>query len=226
MLFRARKKEPITWTPLPRKFRSKKPPQKKQKSGLLSLLTIFLFIVVVILIAIIYFSTIYVNIPKKGVVTTTSKIQAIAASDLVASQKLKKVVVEENCYGFSAPFSFRKISRIDICSVFISLESPYGALVVDYRDNGGGQISSDILMRRATPEKYEESPMQGREGYDFMTFKNKENQNYERTAFLPLGNITIGITLKTDSPSNHDEEFKKILTSFYCVDGCKSGKLD
>ena len=131
MLLLKRKKRVITWTPLPERLKIKETCPKKRKSGILSLLTIFLFIVVIILLAIIYFSTVYVNMTHQKGAVTKAKTQTAFASELVAPKKLQKVVVEENCYGLTAPFNFRKISRVDVCSVFILLDSPNGVLVVD-----------------------------------------------------------------------------------------------
>jgi hypothetical protein len=102
--------------------------------------------------------------------------------------------------------------------MFISFESPYGSLVVDYRGNGGAAVSSDILMRKANPEKYEEtSSVQN--GNAFLMFRNKESINYEKSAYLQFTGTTIGITLKSDSSLNYDVEFLEL------EDGCAPGNF-
>lgn len=86
-------------------------------------------------------------------------------------------------------------------------------------------MSSDILMRKANPEKYEEtSSVQN--GNAFLMFRNKESINYEKSAYLQFTGTTIGITLKSDSSLNYDVEFLELLSSFYCKNGCQSATLD
>ncbi len=119
----------------------------------------------------------------------------------------------------------RKIKSFSRCSILISYDSPYGSLVVDYRGNGGAATSSDILMRRANTEKYEETSFTSNDR-KFLMFRNKESINFEKTAFLEIEGITIGISLKSDSSLNYDKEFQEIIQSFYCKNDCKSATLD
>lgn len=199
-----------------------------RKSNLLTLVTIFLSMIIIILLLIWYYSTIYMGIQNKESMqgASVSQDDPVKRSDMVAVDKLKRTILDEKCYGITVPFEIRKISRRGACSVFISLGSPSGSFTVDYRQTGNTDVSSDILMRRANSSKYKESTLPGRNGQTFVVFHNIQNENYECTAFLQLKSVTIGITLRSDSSEDFDTQFKDILSSFYCVNECKSDTLN
>lgn len=185
-----------------------------------SLTIIFLLVLLLLLLGMFFLSTKMVQNSSPKATDTSQEKQ----SSLVASTG-KKITLEEDCYGIAPMFAMRKVKSFNRCSMLISFESPYGSLVVDYRGNGGAAVSSDILMRKAKPDKYEEtSSVQN--GNAFLMFRNKESINYEKSAYLQLSGTTIGITLKSDSSLNYDAEFQEILSSFYCKNGCQSATLD
>lgn len=189
----------------------------------MSLLVIFLVILLLLLLGVFFFST-----KVSGKVTTKSTIanQAdLSASKQLDAAKAKKITLDEDCYGIVPRFGMRKVKSFNRCSILVSYDSPYGSLIVDYRGNGGASVSSDILMRKANPEKYEETTSVGN-NTTFLMFRNKESVNYEKTAFLQLKGLTIGITLQSDSSLNYDTDFQEILSSFYCKNGCQSATLD
>jgi hypothetical protein len=195
----------------------------RRKSNLASLLIIFLVILLLMLVGVFFFST-----KVGGKITTKATpngLEGPASSQGLAASSGKKITVEEDCYGIVPRFSIRKVKSFNRCSILISYDSPYGSLVVDYRGNGGAATSSDILMRRANTDKYEETTTSIQEN-KFVLFRNKESMNFEKTAFLELKGITIGITLKSDSTLNYETEFQEILTSFYCKNGCQSATLE
>ena len=186
-----------------------------------SLLIIFLILLVIVLLGIFFYTTKIVPTPS----TKTVKIRPdVQSSSLVASTG-KKITLEEDCYGIVPKFTIRKVKSFDRCSMLVSFESPYGSLIIDYRGNGGAAVSSDILMRKANKDRFEET-LSTVYKYTFMVFRNRESPNYEKTAFLQLKGTTIGITLKSDSSLNYDTEFQEILSSFYCKNECTSATLD
>lgn len=188
------------------------------KSHLSFLISIFLFILVLLLLGIFYMST---QVDTSNTDVRTEADQEKETASLVASQG-RKVVIERDCYGLEVRFGIRKMEAFDDCSLRVSLDSPHGMLVVDYRDTSGSAISSDILMRRTHPEKYEETEYTARE-QQYVVFRNKQSGNYEKTAFLQLPSTTIGITLRPDSSVSYDAEFQDILNSFYCKNECALG---
>ena len=195
--------------------------KSRVRTKILTLFVIFLLILLLILIGIFFLSTkIAYNTPP----TSIPRDQGEKSSSLVASSG-KKTTIEEDCYGIATRFAIRKVQSFHQCSLRVSFESPYGSLIVDYRGNGGASVSSDILMRKANPEKYEETTSVGN-NTTFLMFRNKESVNYEKTAFLQLKGLTIGITLQSDSSLNYDTDFQEILSSFYCKNGCQSATLD
>lgn len=173
-----------------------------------------------------YYSTVYVSrnqsLTSQG--TLIAKNDPATSSNLVAEVP-KKIVVAENCYGLTVPFEIRKINRLSRCSVSISLKPPMGMLTVDYREDGVGADDPNIGMRRANQTKYEESTIRGRDDKTFVVFKNIESTYFEKTAYLQLQGVTIGVSLRTDSASNYDKQFEAILSSLYCVNECKSDTL-
>ena len=195
----------------------------RRKSNLMSLVVIFLIILLLLLLGVFFLST-KVNGKTASKTTSNSKSDSSSSQGLVA-QNEKKITLEEDCYGIVPRFGMRKVKSFNRCSVLISYDSPYGSLVVDYRGNGGAATSSDVLMRRANTDKYEESSFTSNDR-KFLMFRNKESINFEKTAFLELEGITIGISLKSDSSLNYDKEFQEIIQSFYCKNDCKSATLD
>jgi len=195
----------------------------RRKANFMSLLVIFLIILLLMLLGVFFLST-----KVSGKVTTkstTANQTDLSASKQLDAVKAKKITLEEDCYGIVPRFGMRKVKSFNRCSVLVSYESPYGSLIVDYRGNGGATTSSDILMRRANTDKYEETSFTSNER-KFLMFRNKESINFEKTAFLELDGITIGISLKSDSALNYDKEFQEIIQSFYCKNDCKSATLD
>lgn len=189
----------------------------------MSLLVIFLIILLLLLLGVFFLST-KVSGKASSKTTTTDQADLSSSKQLEAAQA-KKITLEEDCYGIVPRFGMRKVKSFNRCSVLISYDSPYGSLVVDYRGNGGAATSSDVLMRRANTDKYEESSFTSNDR-KFLMFRNKESINFEKTAFLELEGITIGISLKSDSSLNYDKEFQEIIQSFYCKNDCKSATLD
>ncbi len=194
----------------------------RRKSNLMSLIIIFLIILLLLLLGVFFLST---KMGTANKAKTTTDPQTNASSEQLAAPKDKRITLEEDCYGIVPRFGMRKVKSFNRCSILVSYDSPYGSLVVDYRGNGGAATSSDILMRRANTDKYEETSFTSNDN-TFSLFRNKESTNFEKTAFLELDGITIGISLKSDSSLNYDKEFQEILTSFYCKNGCKSATLD
>lgn len=223
------KKEDRPWTPLHvlpannKNAFSKYDRQSRRKSNLKTLIIIFLIILLLLLLALFFVST-KIGVKSSGSAITKSK-EDLSTSQGLAAPKDKKITIEEDCYGIVPRFGMRKVKSFNRCSILVSYDSPYGSLVVDYRGNGGAATSSDILMRRANTEKYEETSFTSNER-NFLLFRNKESINFEKTAFLELEGITIGISLKSDSALNYDKEFQEIITSFYCKNDCKSATLD
>lgn len=186
---------------------------------------IFLVILLVVLWGLFFIST----QAGTGTVTNTDNNKESVKKTGTASQSsdtiLKKTLLEQTCYGITVKFPVRKVKEIKQCSLQTLFDLPFGSLVVDYRENEGSTVSTDVLMRQANPEKYASSKISLNEK-EYLLFKNQESINYEKTAYLQLAHVTIGITLKPDSPKNFDREFEEILTSFYCKNECKSDTLD
>lgn len=185
------------------------------KSHISALLSIFLLIVVIILLGMFFVST---RVDSESEDIHTDATQRQESASLVASQG-RRVVLERDCFGLELRFGIRKVEAFDDCSLRVSLESPHGMLVVDYRGNGGSAVSSDILMRRSHSEKYTETEYTAGDKH-YIVFQNKQSGNYEKTAFLQLPNTTVGITLRPDSAVSYDAEFQDVLNSFYCKNDC------
>lgn len=141
------------------------------------------------------------------------------AVPLAAQTSVKPILVEQPCYGFTIPYAVQKSSQKSACSILVSLRDPKGTLTVDYRIKESGDLLPDITMRRAFPSKYEESKIVENE-VSYIVFKNKEVTGYEKTAFVEKNSSWIALTLKTEVFKDRDEDFKTILRSFYCKNGC------
>jgi hypothetical protein len=223
------KNEDRPWTPLHVLPANSNDPFNKyerrarRKANLTSLIIIFLIILLLLLLGVFFLST-KVSGKTNKTTSTTNQVDLSSSKQLEAAQA-KKITLEEDCYGIVPRFGMRKVKSFDRCSILVSYDSPYGSLIVDYRGNGGAATSSDILMRRANTDKYEETTFTSNDK-KFLLFRNKESINFEKTAFLELEGITIGISLRSDSSLNYDREFQEIIHSFYCKNGCKSATLE
>lgn len=197
---------------------------KKKKRSLLSLVVIFLLLLVGVLVGIMYWSTRKDTIVKNSVEQSkklSAEYQKNDYSDYSDTISRKNTTLVQECYGITIPFTVRKVSRTQPCSVLVSLESEHGTIAVSYREHLGSVESPDVGLRRANPATYIESKATGRDGYDFVVFKNTETRGYEKSAFLQKGTFTISISLNMDLSSDYEDEFQKMLSSFYCIDGCR-----
>lgn len=196
----------------------------KKRRSLLSLVVIFLLLLVGVLVGIMYWSTrqdATIKNEEEQLNKLSAELNDTKYPNSTSIKIRKKTELVQECYGILIPFTIRKVWRTQPCSLLVFLESEHGTVTVAYRRHEGSTESPDIGFRRANPTKYVESKMKGREGYDFVVFKNRETNRYEKSAFLQKDLFTVSITLSMDFPSQYDSEFQNMLSSFYCVDGCR-----
>jgi hypothetical protein len=146
------------------------------------------------------------------------KTQSLREADLgdkprPASTVYGKKEKMNDCFNFSIPFTIDNHHQEGTCNEYFSLTNPRGTIYANEVSTSIVSINdlSDVTMRRAMPDNYEESHLQAGQR-DFLVFRNKQ-EGFQKTAFYFTGDKIFTLTFSSDNVPASEQKFKAILAS-------------
>lgn len=119
-----------------------------------------------------------------------------------------------DCFSLTVPFFINDTKDDGVCQRRFLITNPHGMIALykrlyeiqDYDEESG------IHMRRAFPDKYQESSIVVN-GRKFLIFRNRDPQIYEKSAFYLQNGVFLGLSINIEGNPNLDLQFLKMLQS-------------
>lgn len=130
-----------------------------------------------------------------------------------ALQVGKKVDID-GCFTLVVPFALKTERRDKKCDFYMAIEKPKGSITayLNTEPSAGWDYVPGVSMRRQSTWTYEEIPLSV-DGKEFLTFKTKDENKYQRSAFYRTPSYFLVINLEAYTSGSLDAKFEAMLKS-------------
>lgn len=125
-----------------------------------------------------------------------------------------KEVDVDGCFSLVIPFALKTERRDKKCDFYMAIEKPKGSITAYLNTESSASWDNvpGVSMRKQSTWTYEEIPLTV-DGREFLTFKEKEENRYHRSAFFRTSNYFLVINLEAHTSDNLDAKFEAMLKS-------------